>query len=377
MDMVPSKPISFRGENGSPVTDMHSSQQPVDRLPLTKGVTVDGIVKHLSKERFSPVPHLQGAAFSYTRPNHTINYNNNHSDDKKIVYAHLMPETIRDTSPKPSRSQSPRHGQLRSSLSPPKRWHTENVIVEETPIIPVIRKIRYVDDPQIDALSNRRRLLESRITSRKIGSVEQLPYSNTNSGYRHESPYRGVNSNRFRSKSMGRDISPVGNRKTMLEDTRYSPHQSAFRSNSFDREQLHVDSFDDIDGPVDQDYITPQQSRFANNAQHNHRQPVIDLGFIEDIDSTDPDDHYFQHQKYQERYRTEFEPNSLESQFNDVVVSPRTTEMSSHHREFQYPEQLHTLRREKKTQNSLERGDSGIERDYRKSSGDEITSTLR
>lgn len=350
---------------------MHSSQQPAERLPLTKGVTVDGIVKHLSKERFSPVPNLQTPAFSYTRPNH--NYNNNFSDDKKIVYAHLMPDPIRETSLKPSRSQSPAHGQLRSSLSPPKRWQTDSN-VEESPIVPVIRKTLFNADPQIDTLSNRRKLLESRITSRKIGSVEQLPYSQPHSGYRHDSP----DNNRLRSKSMGRDTSPVVNRKP-TEETIYSPPYNAYRSKSFEREQHHADSFDETDGPVDQDYVTHQHSRFANNShnQTHHQPAVIDLGFIDDLGSTDPDDHYFQHQKYQERYRNEFEPNSLESQFNDTVVSPKGNQMSTHHREFQYPEQVHTLRREKKAQHSLERGDSGIERDYRKSSGDEFTSTLR
>lgn len=89
LDLVPSKPTTGIG-GGEAANGMHSSQQPVDRLPLTKGVTVDGIVKNLSMERFSPVPHLQGSAFSYTRPNGNTNYNNN--NETKIVYAHVVPD---------------------------------------------------------------------------------------------------------------------------------------------------------------------------------------------------------------------------------------------------------------------------------------------
>ncbi|XP_053965176.1 uncharacterized protein LOC128867743 [Anastrepha ludens] len=53
---------------------MHSSQLPVQKLPLTKGVTVNGLAKRLSMERFSPPPPLSGPAFSYIRPNEGIMY---------------------------------------------------------------------------------------------------------------------------------------------------------------------------------------------------------------------------------------------------------------------------------------------------------------
>ncbi|XP_037941993.1 uncharacterized protein LOC119674908 [Teleopsis dalmanni] len=54
--------------------NMHSSQLPAQKLPLTKGVTVNGMVKRLSMERFSPPPTISGPAFSYIRPNEGITY---------------------------------------------------------------------------------------------------------------------------------------------------------------------------------------------------------------------------------------------------------------------------------------------------------------
>lgn len=49
---------------------MHSSQMPAEKLPLTKHVRVDKIIKRLSVERFSPPPLtvLQAGGFSYTNP---------------------------------------------------------------------------------------------------------------------------------------------------------------------------------------------------------------------------------------------------------------------------------------------------------------------
>lgn len=58
---------------------LHSSQLPQDKLPLTKGVMVDGMVKRLSMERFSPPPTFNSPAFSYTRPT-----------NESIVYAQVQ-----------------------------------------------------------------------------------------------------------------------------------------------------------------------------------------------------------------------------------------------------------------------------------------------
>jgi hypothetical protein len=54
-----------------PTTDktMHSSQMPADRPALTKGATVNKMIKRLSIERLSPPPTvIQAGGFSYTNP---------------------------------------------------------------------------------------------------------------------------------------------------------------------------------------------------------------------------------------------------------------------------------------------------------------------
>lgn len=71
-------------DNGSPsrrpniqshsLENLHSSQLPQEKLPLTKGVRVDGIVKRLSMDRFSPPLTFNSPAFSYTRPQEPIVY---------------------------------------------------------------------------------------------------------------------------------------------------------------------------------------------------------------------------------------------------------------------------------------------------------------
>jgi hypothetical protein len=66
---------------------LHSSQQPT-KARLTKGMTVDGMVKRLSMERFSPPPTDQ--AFSYIRPKDQIIYAqvvcNNDGNNKQTVH---------------------------------------------------------------------------------------------------------------------------------------------------------------------------------------------------------------------------------------------------------------------------------------------------
>lgn len=83
LDIVPTKPVAeaikdtistLKRSNSRTAQEMHSSQQPQTKPPLTKGVTVDGMVKRLSMERFSPPPHLSGPAFSYTRPKDQVIY---------------------------------------------------------------------------------------------------------------------------------------------------------------------------------------------------------------------------------------------------------------------------------------------------------------
>lgn len=88
---------------------LHSSQLPQERLPLTKGMTVDGIVKRLSMERFSPPPSFTSPAFSYTRP-----------PNESIVYAQVLRDENGEKATRPSHKAivgdhgSPTHLPLKS-----------------------------------------------------------------------------------------------------------------------------------------------------------------------------------------------------------------------------------------------------------------------
>lgn len=88
---------------------LHSSQLPQEKLPLTKGLKVDGMVKRLSMDRFSPPLHFSSPAFSYTRPAG--------GDQSPIVYAQVcrdengektnLPSTIHRSTNLLTRERSP------------------------------------------------------------------------------------------------------------------------------------------------------------------------------------------------------------------------------------------------------------------------------
>lgn len=61
--------------NLPPSTMIHSSQQPVDKLPLTRGLKVDSMVKRLSADKTSPPPPIQGGIVHI--PNVSVQHNNN------------------------------------------------------------------------------------------------------------------------------------------------------------------------------------------------------------------------------------------------------------------------------------------------------------
>lgn len=95
---------------------LESLQSSQDKLPLTKGVTVDGMVKRLSMDRFSPPLHFNSPAFSYTRPS-----------DPSIVYAQVrrdetsdkskdFPSTIHRSTNVMMRERSPARNWLRSDV---------------------------------------------------------------------------------------------------------------------------------------------------------------------------------------------------------------------------------------------------------------------
>ncbi|XP_055314709.1 uncharacterized protein LOC129575331 isoform X2 [Sitodiplosis mosellana] len=91
---------------------LHCSQLPQEKLPLTKGLKVDGMVKRLSMDRFSPPLHFNSPAFSYTRP-----AGGGSGDQSPIVYAQVrrdengektnLPSTIHRSTNLITRERSP------------------------------------------------------------------------------------------------------------------------------------------------------------------------------------------------------------------------------------------------------------------------------
>lgn len=89
---------------------LHCSQMPQDKLPLTKGLKVDGIVKRLSMDRFSPPLHFNSPAFSYTRPGEqSIVYAQVRRDENgdKSKFGNDFPSTIHRSSNFNARDRSP------------------------------------------------------------------------------------------------------------------------------------------------------------------------------------------------------------------------------------------------------------------------------
>lgn len=491
--------------------DMHSSQLPAEKLPLTKGVTVDGIVKRLSMERFSPLPHMNGPAFSYTRPN-----------DNKIIYAQVVcdgegkpKQTVHSsfaTTKNPQHNNNSDHGSHSSqpyrvrdaggtdTVDSPVAYkkyngtsHSNNNILyrnvekhershspvqhlpafrrsaepyhpragtnykinrrpnsdedeglgfdakrefDEPPIVPIIRDVvspvriqlnasnrgtadgieerRHEPYPEFNELSNRRKQLESRIFSRRIGSAEHIPNkfrTTVDDRDRYSPPELDSRQIRSRSSELLRSpdreiqkIYPTFEKRLLLN--KYSPDRSHLDMTSPSRETSQTKVveetkyyYDGSDGyrekykretVIGSDGVPHTREHHSRNRLESPS-PVkasreIDLGYIEDNRGEygsydyhphiEPDSSYFQ-----DKYRQEFEPKSLDSQFSDINrSSPETREIYQQHQYRDGIEQHHsdhfgTLKREKKQQRSFDKGDSGIENDYRKDSFNEDIGT--
>lgn len=462
LDLVPSKPIaeSIKDTISSIVNhsksteDMHSSQQPIQKPPLTKGVTVDGIVKRLSMERYSPLPHLHGPAFSYTRPNdqiiyaqvvcdadgrskQTIHSSYNSSKERELFPSQTTGDTVDSIGVKKPESSS--HSNIlfknidkhERSISPVRHLDIGRKLngdyfdkkqngtaktnsdedeglgletrrdYDEPPIVPVIRDVvspvRIQLDasyrgradgieerkndyfPEISDLSNRRKMLESRIFNRQR-STELLDSKDrsdsrdlnghSNEYYQrraqsHPREYRSpereylkyqrmTDTNKYSPERSNHLISPsrdVKNSKTIRETRYYHDGHDGYR------DQYRKETTVGVDGiPHTREYHT---RRKLNSPRE------IDLGYIEDhrdylhSDHLEPNTSYFQ-----EKYRQEFEPKSLDSQFSEVNRSSP----EQNYRQTQQSGKFQSLKREKKQQRSFDKGDSGIENDYRKDS---------
>ncbi|XP_053690279.1 uncharacterized protein LOC128738861 [Sabethes cyaneus] len=102
----PSKPvmetIALLRQNSKSQERLHSSQLPPEKPSLTKGVTVENIVKRLSSERHTspPPPQIVRDGFSYIRPGEPIVYAqvvcSNEGKDKHTVRSQYLANTVSD-----------------------------------------------------------------------------------------------------------------------------------------------------------------------------------------------------------------------------------------------------------------------------------------
>lgn len=108
--LTSNKPI--RANHSRSLDSLHSSQLPQEKLPLTKGLKVDGMVKRLSMDRFSPPLHFNSPAFSYTRPAEpSIVYaqvrRDENGDKAKTSPNEHLPSTIHRSTNSMTRDRSP------------------------------------------------------------------------------------------------------------------------------------------------------------------------------------------------------------------------------------------------------------------------------
>lgn len=509
LDLVPSKPIadslketltSIVNTNNKSSEDLHSSQQPQEKPPLTKGVTVDSMVKRLSMDRFSPPPHLHGSAFSYTRPNdnkiiyaqvvcdndgktkqtvHSSFVNASAAEDyKKPQSSHLQRtdrngfDTVDSSSSylgnkktdfttshstsinsnnnhilyknieKHERSISPVQHLLNSDgakikknelyIPRSKNFHSNGRTnsdedeglgfdtkrdYEESPIVPVIRDVLSpvrvqldssyrgradgTDEklhnpepfPEFNELSERRKLLESRICSRKIGSTDQISHRdrlNRSPIYKRRelrslsrellsSPERDLKKSypKFASRDLLNSYSPDRSDLDLtssgnIKNSKYI-HKTKYYHDGHDgyREEFKRETSIGADGIP---HVKEYRSKKRLDSPPS-RPREIDLGYIEDNyrhQHLEPDTSYFQ-----EKYRQEFEPKSLDSQLSYLNRSSPEPRISHEFERYKYsPDKIiykndnfNLLKREKKQQRSFDKGDSGIENDYRNDGG--------
>ncbi|KAH8277845.1 hypothetical protein KR018_008529, partial [Drosophila ironensis] len=366
--------------------NMHSSQQPAERLPLTKGRTVDGLVKRLSMERFSPQPVISQPAFSYIRPNEGITYAQldlgddpgaRRSPPGRDVRTPQLEYLASAATSTPAPTRPPRASDTRPSYSPtapvtgaslghrpshsPSPWQQlspRNLSDEdeglgyeprkvfgddefsrrsEPPIVPVIRSVS--PSPYLDELGYRRAQLETRILTRRFGEGATIE----------------------RSRDMGRHTP-----ERDLERSHRHVHQE--QSHEYPSDRTQVDNgaamplmkktsryrqtkyYDDGHGGVKETYVRETQ-RDGQVRESRQRERIGERD--RDYNSAD---------------RLEFEPKSLDSQVTDQYrSSPELRAQRTLPREQPHYWQS-TLKRDKLQQRSFDKGDSGIENDFRKES---------
>ncbi|KAH8384670.1 hypothetical protein KR093_004617, partial [Drosophila rubida] len=376
--------------------NMHSSQLPAERLPLTKGRTVNGLVKRLSMERFSPQPAINQPAFSYIRPNEGITYAQlDHSEEaqpqpqpQRIVgrdsrtpqreFAPARPPRATDRavhSPaQRSYSPGPNGTRLASSHSP-SPWQqlsprnlsdedeglgceTRKVYYEdererdrererererhrsEPPIVPVIRSVSPA--PYLDELGYRRAQLENRILTRRFGDVATLERQADRARDYYSPEREREREERYQRQAV---------QQVYTTDAASTPHVPKMEKSSRYR---HTKYYDDGHGGVKETYVRETQ-RDGQVRESRHRERLgsapRDLQPVE--------------------YQQEQEPKSLDSQLTGTDLYRSSPELRTQERGRLSQQQDYwqsSLKRDKLQQRSFDKGDSGIENDFRKES---------
>ncbi|XP_001361534.5 uncharacterized protein blo [Drosophila pseudoobscura] len=399
--------------------NMHSSQQPAERLPLTKGRTVDGLVKRLSMERFSPQPYISQPGFSYIRPNEGITYAQlDHSPLDETRQRSPLGRDMRSPQreyapPRPPRANdrsqhSPGQEQGQGSYSPtsnggaplpprvshshshsPSPWQQlsprnlsdedeglgyepRKVYYEdeypnasrrepEPPIVPVIRSVS--PSPYLDELGYRRAQLETRILTRRFGEgvatlerqrdlhrAEQQPERERDRARVYLSPER-EEEQRFHRLAVRPELSseyPQQERSQVDGTLPKMEKTSRYR---------HTKYYDDGHGGVKETYVRETQ-KDGQIRESRHRERIGERE--RDYNSAD---------------RLEQEPKSLDSQLTggtdlyrsspELRAQQHQTAASSHQTQDHWQS---SLKRDKLQQRSFDKGDSGIENDFRKES---------
>ncbi|KAH8300046.1 hypothetical protein KR044_008982, partial [Drosophila immigrans] len=410
--------------------NMHSSQLPAERLPLTKGRTVNGLVKRLSMERFSPQPAINQPAFSYIRPNEGITYAQlDHSDEPQRISGRDSRTPQREFAPPrpPRAADRPLHSPPQGSYSPspngggatttrlashsPSPWQqlsprnlsdedeglgfeTRKVYYEdefpqrerererereverqreldrerererdrerrsEPPIVPVIRSVS--PSPYLDELGYRRAQLENRILTRRFGEVATLERQH----HHRQQPERLRD---YYSPEREREREPEREREERYQrqavQQTYSPGRahpemidgggSTLPKMEKSSRYRHTKYYDDGHGGVKETYVREtQKDGQVRESRHRER-----------LGSTPRD---YQPVEYQEQ-----EPKSLDSQLTGTDQYRSSPELRSQERGRLGQQQDYwqsSLKRDKLQQRSFDKGDSGIENDFRKES---------
>lgn len=410
------------------VENLHSSQIPQEKLPLTKGVTVDGMVKRLSMERFSPPPTFTSPAFSYTRP-----------PTGPIVYAQVLRDENGDKS-------TARRSPLNNSISVTGAATATNNNVNDTPqsarerrafsSSPTRNKFRSTSDidmDTVDYIHNPHRDISShgrdfnspdvhRIVKKdkprepamnRYRSPDRRPLSDEDEGIGFDSRRNGHDDdlshshrNNIRQSSCEPPIIPkvkpsygstehlneLSNRRKLLEN---KIHDRSFGAPKVINHRIQSTNEDEPRSPrhrvieheidVEREVPLPLQRRPKYYPETN-----VDDEFCRDNDTIRREQERLRHKKlvektylngsssppnrvidlgYIDQYHdpsTNYKyPNVVKTDNNNQSIKPKRLLKDDVEQINRYPDRFSTLEREKQKYRSFDKGDSGIENDDR------------